>query len=312
MKRSLALLSLAIFAPSAMASSLLDLNYFPSEGGLWATSTLAMENSKYTLNNKTTSIKQSEVKTSSMVLRQNLAIGLLPGIEVGAELGLLFGGKIKTKGLSTAITNEKKYSGVEDPKIFTRYRFLTMEGFGWDVDFDGALSPKLASRKEPTVSTSGNAMSGGHRVDLGAKISGGPGEWSWASRFGLTWNGERTDKNAQTEIEQGSYSSSMDFSLSVEGQWQLEPMAFLGGVAYRQYGGSDYTLKGTGTVTEYGSVSDIALFLGGKWLLMPQLMTALNLEYAFAGDRDITSGASQFNHIERSVLSVAATGSFAF
>lgn len=302
------LMSSSVFA----SSELQNLMYLPKTGTLWGQSTLTRFSDSYDTQTRTNKVKQSEVDESYWALRQGFYFGVLDELEVGAELGLLFGGSVETKSLSTNSTTEKKYSGFEDLNFTARYRLLNQRDMGMNVDVVGSLSPSLSDDKEATTTTDGNAQRGGHRIVVGGKVGSSVDNFSWVAHLNLIWTGEITEQNAQTEVEQGTYDSNISFDLGIKGQLEMDPLTFGAKLGFMSYGSTDYTLKSSGAKTAYDSYTSFVIGADASMALLDNLVGFGGLDYAFVGDRGFTAANVEYDIAERSqfIFTIGAKYSF--
>lgn len=310
--KKLAMLAMLISTQATANSELQNLMYFPGEGTFWGQTTLNRFSDSYETQTRSNKIKQSEVDESFWTLRQSLAYGLNPNFELGMDLGFLFGGSVETKTVSTNSTTEKKYSGLEDITFNGRVRLFDQREFGLIVDVFGAISPSLSDDKEATTTTDGNAQRGGHQIVMGGKAGSSVENFSWSAALAFIYTGERTEQNAQTEVEQGSYDSVMDINLTLRGQLEFDPLTFGAKVAFTQFGSTDYTLKSTGAKTNYDSYSAFTLGVDSSMALLDNVVGFGGLDYSFVGDRGFKASNTDYDIADRNqmILQIGAKYSF--
>lgn len=306
-------IALLAVVPQAYASSALqDLMYFPDSGVLWGDSQLSHISQSSDLVTRTNKVKQSEESKSSWSLRQELSFGVLPELEVGIKLGFLFGGNIETKTVSTSATTEKKFSGLEDIELNSRFRIFKEGDYGINWDARAAFSPSFGNYQPATTSASGNAQRGGHRLTLGTSAGNHVQNFSWKSYLDLMFNLESTEENAQTEIEQGTYDSHMDFELGTRAQMDFDPITIGARLAFHHYGAYDYTLKATGAKINYDSYGDLILGLDGSMALIENLIGYGGFDYSFTSDQGFKSANTDFDNTERSAFAFYLGSKFSF
>jgi len=300
-------------APQVFASSSLqDLMYFPESGTFWGDSQLSHIGQSSNLVLRSNKVKQSEEDKSAWALRQQLSVGILPELEMGLKLGLVFGGKIETKTMSTSSTTEKKFSGLEDIEINSRYRLAKEGDIGITWDVRAAFSPSLSNYKPGTTSESGNAQRGGHQFAVGTSAGNHVQNFSWKSYLDLMFNFESTEENAQTGIEQGTYSSHMDFELGTRAQMEFDPVTFGARLAFHHYGANDYTLKATSAKINYDSYGDLILGLDASMAVLDNLVGYGGFDYSFTSDQGFKSSNTDYDISDRSVFGFNLGAKYSF
>lgn len=287
------LFSFSIWSDWDDTNNLIDLQYFPDEGRFVLDSSLYRLGRAYDVNDTTTGTKSQEIDDNQIEVSETLQFSVVDGFALGLTVSYQMFRTVENNNFTSNIETDSDSSGLKEPDLFLRFRFLRQEEYSFYWDMKASFSPGFVNGKEATSEEDGNALRGGIQMGLSTQLGQKYSIFSWMADIGLNYAGTRTLERADTGVEQRELSSRFDFYLGMNLQVAMADILRISGrFYYLYYGQEDDTniLQSPNVVDTTDAYSDILFGAGLDFEIIEDFLAiGVDIDYTFGGDQTLNT-----------------------